>query len=251
MAKEMIKEMISELGLELSEFDIKSLGNYTYYIQRLNFPYLDCLNFQEKCVELVYKNPKLSIFIGTNHPECLTLGRGLQRKPGDNTVLIDYDPNIISKIEVPLYEIRRGGGVTFHHPGQIVIYPIVNLTFHKLNVYELMSNLFRETVVILNHEVGEYGYDYCRDLLGLWVGSSKVASIGLQVRRFVTFHGMALNVKSNKLINDSLNFIHPCGLPGDRYTNLEKVNKKDVSSESLFNAFSQKIDKALIKIKCV
>ena len=151
-------------------------------VTKFDWDYLDCLSFQEDLVDLIYQEEykSFSVFIMTNHPTCLTLGRGLQRKVDDKIALVDFDESLESRLEVPVYRIKRGGGITFHHPGQVVIYPIINLSKHQMKVYTMMNNLMFVTSKVL----GQYsinGLDYCRDLLGMWFKEQKIAARGSAV----------------------------------------------------------------------
>jgi len=245
MAKEIINQICMDQGINSDGLESKVIKNNIILVKKFNWPYLEALKFQEACVDYVYQNPKISIFIATNHPTCLTLGRGLQKKIGDETELIDFSDQQRSQIQVPVFDIKRGGGVTFHHPGQLVIYPIVNLTHKKLKVYTLMSHLLRELSSGIKSTLGEKSFDYCRDLLGLWSDQYKIASIGLQVRRFVTFHGVALNVSDNPEIEQTLRVIYPCGLSGSVYKSLSSLYNKNLSEIDLTNiltAFSKNLE---------
>ena len=223
MAQKIIAEICLKANIESKLLEVQELDSDNILVSKFNWDYLEALKFQEACVDYVYQNPKTSIFIATNHPACLTVGRGLQKKVGDTTELVDFSDWQRSQVKIPVYDIKRGGGVTFHHPGQLVIYPIVNLTHKKMKVYTLMSHVLRELSEAIKQNFGNLEFDYCRDLLGLWVEKSKVASIGLQVRRFVTFHGVALNVFNNDEVLQALETVYPCGLPGNTYQSLSDL----------------------------
>lgn len=253
MATEVIKQICHKAHIQCEGMTISSPSSDFIYVQKYNWNYLEALAFQEACVDYVYQNPALSIIIATNHPACLTVGRGLQKKVGDTTELVDFSSWQREQVTIPVYDIKRGGGVTFHHPGQLVIYPIVNLTQQKLKVYTLMSHLLRELSASLNELFGHQDYDYCRDLLGLWVQKSKVASIGLQVRRFVTFHGVALNVLPNTEINNALKVVFPCGLPGATYLDLESLYHKNIGVsgiDQIARHFEHKIINLFVEESC-
>ena len=233
MATEIIKNICTQTQTDFTSLAVSVPADDIIFVKKFNWSYLDALKFQEACVDYVYQNPKISILVVTNHPACLTLGRGLQKKVGDTTELVEFSEWQRKQIKIPLYDIKRGGGITFHHPGQLVIYPIVNLTNKKIKVYTLMSHLLRELSGSLANIFGKQDFDYCRDLLGLWVGSNKIASIGLQVRRFVTFHGVALNVIADDETNEALKVVYPCGLPGATYSDLSRLYQRELSRESI------------------
>ena len=242
MAQEIIKNICQASCVDFESLSIESISKNIIYVQRLNWDYLNCLAFQEACVDYVYQNPEVSILIGTNHPHCLTLGRGLQKKVGDETSLVDFSDAHKSRVQIPIYEIKRGGGITFHYPGQVIIYPIINLTRHQIKVYGLMNRLMQLITETLTECYGAKDYDFCRDLLGLWVKNNKIASIGLQVRRFVTFHGIALNFSPDSLIDNTLKVIYPCGLPGTVYQSLEELylSNQKLLIKDLFNSLKNK-----------
>ena len=244
-----LKKTLEDSGL-MANFSFDTLNN-CLIIKKFNWDYLDCLKYQEILVELVYKTEyqDCSIFIFTNHPSCLTLGRGLQRRQGDAIDLVDFNPDLISKIELPVFNIKRGGGITFHHPGQIVIYPIINLSFNKMKVYTMMNNLL-STISSVFRQQGITGLDYCRDLLGMWFGDKKIASIGVQVRRFVSFHGVAVNLKDDIEIQKVMNFIFPCGLPGNWYSSIKKEFDIDIVPENFSDDFCSDL-KSLFSKDCL
>ena len=194
-----------------------------YFIERWNTNYSEVLDLQEKCVELVRQNPKWSIFIFCNHPNCFTLGRGLQRAQEFN--LIDFDPTLKERLPFPLYEIKRGGGLTFHHPGQWVLYPIINLNRKNIDVYKVMETCLSITQKILQEKFQINDLSHKEKLLGLWhLKKRKLASIGLAVSHFVTYHGISLNILRNEEMAKALMVVNPCGLPGEIYQDVESIS---------------------------
>ncbi len=253
MATEIINKICTQTQTDFSSLAVSTPADDIIIVKKLNWNYLDALKFQEACVDYVYQHPKTTIIVATNHSACLTLGRGLQKKIGDTTELVDFSEWQREQIKIPLYDIKRGGGITFHHPGQLVIYPIVNLTHKKIKVYTLMSHLLRELSGSLTSIFGKQEFDYCRDLLGLWVGENKIASIGLQVRRFVTFHGVALNVLADSEINEALQVVYPCGLPGSTYMDLSKLYQQNFSQDSIdriISDFENRAGKLFVEENC-
>jgi lipoyl(octanoyl) transferase len=131
------------------------------------------------------------------HPSVFTLG--LNGKP----------EHILAADDIPVVQIDRGGQVTYHGPGQLVVYPLIDLRRHKLGVRELVMAL--ETAVI--NTVKEWDIDAAarRDAPGVYVEGKKLASIGLRIRRGCTYHGLALNVAMDL---EPFNRINPCGYQG-------------------------------------
>jgi len=118
----------------------------------------------------------------------------------------------------PVFETNRGGQATWHGPGQLVAYPILDLQHRGRDLHAYMR--FLEEVIILT--CSQFGVDSGRrdGLTGVWVDDRKIASIGVGVRRWVSMHGLALNVENSAL--EAFSYITPCGISGVEMTCLEK-----------------------------
>ncbi len=140
------------------------------------------------------------------HPPVFTLGRGAEEK------------NLLTPREVPVHRVSRGGEVTFHGPGQLVGYPLIDLTNHGRDVHLYLRGL--EAVLI--EVLATYGIAAHREAgkTGVWVNEKKIASIGVGVRRWVAYHGFALNVTTDLSYFAD---IVPCGLVGVRMTSMAEL----------------------------
>lgn len=238
--------------------DLKQLENPAeniYVLKKWNWDYLEAEIFQLECLEYVNQNPHVSILIICSHPHSFTLGRGLQKiKETTKIDLVDFNKD--SDLPFPLYQIKRGGGLTFHYPGQVVFYPILNLTFHKKAVFDLMIKIMGLTKEIIEKQLGLRDLTLNRELLGLWfdgpLEKSKIASIGLAVSRFTTYHGLALNFFHDKELFSSLKNLYPCGLPGHLYKDIELIlfsplsmQDREKFSEELLAQFTQYLKPAV------
>ncbi len=149
------------------------------------------------------------------HPPVITFGK----KGGRENLLVRED--FLTERGFSLYDIERGGDVTYHGPGQLVGYPIFRV---GRNVQSYLRGLEEAMVRVLADygvaSVGSPGY------AGVWVGDDKVAAIGVAVKRDVSFHGFALNVSTNL---KHFNYIVPCGLVGKGVTSLSKLLGREVS----------------------
>lgn len=125
--------------------------------------------------------------------------------------------------QVPVHRVSRGGQVTFHGPGQLVGYPILALPRHRRDVHAYIRNI--ENVLI--ETLAAYGIcgQNREGLTGVWLGEQKIASIGVGIRRWVTFHGFALNVDPDLSYFDD---IVPCGLHGVRMTSMAQAPGRPV-----------------------
>ncbi|WP_412470118.1 MULTISPECIES: lipoyl protein ligase domain-containing protein [unclassified Halobacteriovorax] len=220
--------LINDLGIK--DYSLES-KNQIYIFHKDNWDYLEALAFQEKANEYIYNNPEQMVYIITSHPEVFTMGRGLQRDQIEEHGLVDFDQALVGKIDVPVVEIKRGGGLTFHHPGQVIVYPIVHIGQQKLRTIELINKLFKSTVNAINTSDNTiHDLDFDRPLLGLWHGEKKVASMGIQLKRFVSMHGMALNIYPSEKMNKALIMTFPCGLPGDIYNTLVNISSDGLNT---------------------
>ena len=136
--------------------------------------------------------------------------------------------NLLTPREVPVHRVSRGGEVTFHGPGQLVGYPLIDLTNHGRDVHLYLRGL--EAVLI--EVLATYGIAAHREAgkTGVWVNEKKIASIGVGVRRWVTYHGFALNVSTDLSYFAD---IVPCGLVGVRMTSMAEVLLRAIDVASL------------------
>ncbi len=157
------------------------------------------------------------------HEPVYTLGKS--GKP--ENILIDH-----TESTAEFYHIDRGGDVTFHGPGQLVVYPILDLDTLKMNVARYIFNL-EETVieVLKNYNLTA---ERVSGAAGVWLGNRKIAAIGAKVSRHITMHGLAVNLNT-----DLSNFskILACGLEGKGTTSLQKELGKEVSMEDFKKIF--------------
>jgi lipoate-protein ligase B len=124
--------------------------------------------------------------------------------------------------------VERGGDVTYHGPGQMVVYPIFNLKDYGYRLIRYVDQL--EEVIL--HVLRDFGIEGKRDPSnrGIWVGGDKIASIGVAIKRWVSFHGFALNYDTDLKY---FNLINPCGLVGQKMTTMGKILGARISRETL------------------
>jgi len=145
------------------------------------------------------------------HPPVVTLGRSSKAK---NLVA---SPALLAARGVELFEAERGGDVTFHGPGQLVGYPIVNLREHKQDLHWYLRQV--EEVLIRALRVIGIASERSEGRTGVWTEGRKIASIGVHARDWVTWHGFALNVSTDLSYFD---LMVPCGLAGVTMTSVQK-----------------------------
>jgi lipoyl(octanoyl) transferase len=143
------------------------------------------------------------------HPRVITLGRGAAEKN------VTAPPDLLEASGVQVVPVERGGDVTYHGPGQLVGYPIIDLTRHKQDLHWYLRQLEEVLIQTLN-SFGIVG-DRLSGYTGVWVDDRKIASIGVHVTRWVTFHGFALNVCTD--LRD-FELIVPCGIDAVQMTSI-------------------------------
>jgi len=166
---------------------------------------------QEKQIEIEGK------VIFCEHPHVYTLG-----KSGEQNNLLIAD-EFLKKINATYYKINRGGDITYHGPGQIVGYPIIDLERFNLQVKQYIANLEQSIILTLN----EFGIksERLNGATGVWLDTTipgktrKICAIGVKASRFITMHGFAFNVNTNL---EYFNYINPCGFVDKGVTSMEK-----------------------------
>lgn len=175
------------------------------------------LEIQAEALEQCDRTGEETLFL-LEHEPVYTIGRRLDKSSLGN---VSYLPH-------PVFEINRGGQATYHGPGQLVGYPILDLNKRGKDLHVYLRSL--ETAVI--RLVGSFGVEaeFCDGKTGVWVQNRKIASIGIGVRRWITMHGFALNVSSD--LTGFLS-ITPCGLAGVRMTSLSLELDREVSLDEV------------------
>jgi lipoyl(octanoyl) transferase len=168
--------------------------------------YSCALTLQEDLVRRRCRGEGKDTLFLLEHLPVFTLGRGADEK------------HLLTPREIPVHRVSRGGEVTFHGPGQLVGYPLIDLTRHGRDVHLYLRGL--EAVLI--EVLAGCGIPARRETgrTGVWVNDRKIASIGVGVRRWVTYHGFALNVATDLSYFAD---IVPCGLAGVRMTSMAEV----------------------------
>ena len=177
-------------------------------------PYTEALALQRSLVEERRAGRIGDTLLLLEHPHVLTLG---VRGDGGRSHILATDESLASR-GIEIHETGRGGDITYHGPGQIVGYPIVDLNPDRRDVHRYVRDL--ETVLI--RTAADYGIEAERveGLTGVWVGAEKLAAIGVRIARWITSHGFALNVSTDL---DQFNLIVPCGIADRGVTSLARL----------------------------
>ena len=176
----------------------------------------------------------------------------------DTLILVEHDPVytlgknanedhlLQSRDEsVDVFNIERGGDITFHGPGQLVGYPILDLSNYKKSVSWYMRTL--EQVLIDTLIEFKIIAQRNEGLTGVWVGDEKIAALGVRISRWVTMHGFALNVNPDLSFYDG---IIPCGIFDHGVTSMEQLLGKTQNNDSVKNMVIEKFNKCFIKGEC-
>ena len=176
--------------------------------------YADALALQRTLVEERQRGRADDVLLLLEHPHVLTLG---VRGDGGRSHMLAA-PDTLGARGVEVHEAGRGGGITYHGPGQIVGYPIVDLRPDRCDVHRYVRDL--EEVLI--RTAADYGVVAQRvdGLTGVWVGRDKLAAIGVRIARWVTSHGFAFNVTTDL---EYFDLIVPCGIADRGVTSLARV----------------------------
>ncbi len=174
--------------------------------------YAEVLELQRRlCRQRISGEISEDILLLVEHEPVVTLGRGV--RPGS----LPLTPADLEARGLQVFEVERGGDVTFHGPGQLVGYPIIDLHKHREDLHWYLRRLEAGLIQALAG-VGIEG-STAAGLTGVWTGGRKIASIGIHVKQWVTFHGFALNVTTDMTYFD---LIVPCGIPNVVMTSVSR-----------------------------
>jgi lipoyl(octanoyl) transferase len=177
-------------------------------------PYAEALALQRQLVEERRANAIPDVLLLVEHPPVLTLG--VRGDGGRSHILAT--PAALTSRGIEVFETGRGGDITYHGPGQIVGYPILDLRPDRCDVHRYVRDL--EEVVI--RVAADFGVEARRieGLTGVWAGEDKLAAIGVRISRWITSHGFALNHTTNL---SHFDLIVPCGIADRGVTSLAQL----------------------------
>jgi lipoyl(octanoyl) transferase len=194
--------------------------------------YLEVLDLQRSLAQLRHQNLVPDILLLVEHEPLITLGRRAKMAN------ILSSPEELASQGIRVYRVERGGDVTYHGPGQLVAYPIVHLTQRELSIRGFVD-LLEETLILV---LADFGIKAGRDPQhrGVWVDGLKVAALGIAVRRWVSFHGFALNISPNL---EHFSHLNPCDLSHAQVTSmadlLGEIPNMTAVRESLKKRFTE------------
>ena len=207
-------------------------------VQAGSVPYHEALAWQRRLADdRIAGRLDHDLLLLLEHPPVVTLGRN------------SHDAHLLERDGIDIVEVERGGDVTFHGPGQLVGYPIIDLKSYKQDLHWYLRTL--EQALIDALEILGIAAERNPGLTGVWTkgGGRKIASIGIHVKQWVTWHGFALNVTTDLGAFDR---IVPCGIPGVEMTSVQKERGagsgrlRDDASAAVSRGFEIAFDVSLI-----
>jgi len=176
--------------------------------------YQKALNIQEQLLSLRQEGKIDDTLLLVEHPAVITIGR---RGSYSNIVVPE---SFLKENGIEVYEVSRGGDVTYHGPGQIVGYPVMDLNNYGKDIKAFVWNIEEVFVKLLKEQFNITAYREEKKYTGVWVDNCKITAIGIAVKKWVTMHGFAFNVNTNL---DHFKWIVPCGITDKGVTSLEKL----------------------------
>ena len=206
--------------------------------------YKETWDYQEELFEKVVEGKKTpdgeipGYLILVEHPHVYTLGKS----GNENNLLIQ--PDFMKSINATYYRINRGGDITYHGPGQLVGYPIVDLETYKLGVKDYVHQL--EETIISTLKVFGISSTRLEGATGVWldVGSPKarkICAIGVRISRYVSMHGYALNVNTDLKY---FSYINPCGFQDKGVTSMQQELGHEISMDEVKKVYKSEFEKA-------
>jgi len=202
----------------MRELDIRRLGIVSYG---------EALALQRALVEQRRAGTIPDVLLLLQHPAVITLG---VKGDGGRSHVVS-PPEQLADLGIEVQEAGRGGDVTYHGPGQIVGYPILDLKPDRCDVHRYV----REVEEVMIRVCADYGVvaERVKGLTGTWVGPDKIGAIGVRISRWITSHGFAFNVSTNL---DHFGLIVPCGISDRGVTSLERATGRRLPIAEVENA---------------
>jgi lipoyl(octanoyl) transferase len=195
--------------------------NSVWLVNLDTVPYADALALQHRIVEARKRGALHDTLLLLEHPPVFTLGRNAN----DSHIIVS--PDFLKQNGIDVFRVERGGDVTYHGPGQLVGYPILDLHHYRLDVGWFVRSLEE----MLMRTLTDFGIAAKRidKLAGAWIdtpnGETKIAQIGARIEQWITYHGFALNVDPNLT---HFEYIVPCGIADKAVTSMARVLNRSV-----------------------
>ena len=216
-----------------------------HFLDKGTVDYQECWDLQEQLLDEVVTSKReagkptpTNYFLLVEHPHVYTLG-----KSGDEHNMLIHE-DFLKKINATFYKINRGGDITYHGPGQLVGYPIIDLDYYQIGVRQYIQKM--EDAII--DTLAEYGLEGDRreGATGVWLDAAhrvrarKICAIGVRVSRSVTMHGFALNVNTDLRY---FNYINPCGFDPGTVTSMQQETGKSIDMDEIKMLIQEKFNR--------
>lgn len=176
-------------------------------------PYELALKLQQGLTKARAEGNIPDVLLLLQHTPVFTIGRSR----GEKDIIVP--PEVLAQKGIAVFHTNRGGSVTYHGPGQLIGYPILNLKENRLGVREYVWRL-EEVIIKLLLALGIRGRRVANYPGSVWAGNKKICSIGINVSRYITMHGFALNVNTDL---QYFEYINPCGIKGNVMTSISEL----------------------------
>jgi lipoyl(octanoyl) transferase len=205
-------------------------------------PYTTALELQRDLVEERRAGRVPDLLLLLEHPHVITLGVKLEAARSH----LVATPQLLSERQVEVHESGRGGDITYHGPGQIIGYPIIDLRPDRCDVHKYVRDL--EEVMIRTAADFAVTAGRVEGLTGVWVGADKLGAIGVRISRWITSHGFAFNVMTNL---DYFKLIVPCGIASGGVTSLSRLTGRPIAmaeaEASIVRHFCNVFDREMVQ----
>lgn len=193
-------------------------------VQLGRMDYKEALEIQEKLLKLRIEDRIQDTLLLVEHPPVLTLGR----RGEYSNILVPRQQ--LEAQGIGIYEVSRGGDITYHGPGQVVGYPIMALKNHGKDIKQFVWNIEEVFIRLLHDQYGITAHREEKKYTGVWVDEEKVTAIGIYVKQWVTMHGFAFNVSTDL---EHFQWINPCGITDKGVTSMQKLLGQELDFEAV------------------
>jgi len=202
---------------------MKLLGGRCNFVRLGRMSYEDALELQGDIAEARIDNRIEDTLLLLEHPPVITIGRS------GNSKNILASREILESEGIRLYAVDRGGDVTYHGPGQLIGYPIIDLANHGKDIHLYVYGIEKSIVELLKREYAVQT-EIVQGYVGVWYSTEKIAAIGVTVRSWITTHGFALNVDPDM---NHFAMIHSCGIRDKGVTSLSRILDRKVTVDEV------------------